>query len=80
MAWKEMMDKGSDEVAQLKQIIGELEEKNRKMNEKLNEVIYNKASAYKQRTLQALRRGESPERMEKVHEYGLAHPSGPRLE
>ena len=45
------------------------------MNEKLNEVIYNKASAYKQRTLQALRRGDSPERIERQQEYGIAHPS-----
>lgn len=66
MAWKEVIDKGSDEVAQLKQIIADLEDKNRKLNEKLNEVIYNKASAYKQRTLQALRRGESPERLERA--------------
>ena len=51
MAWKEVIDKGSDEVGQLKQIITELEDKNRRLNEKLNEVIYNKASVYKQRTL-----------------------------
>lgn len=46
-AWKEIIDKGGDEVLSLKRMITELEEKNKKLNEKLNEVIYNKASAYK---------------------------------
>lgn len=31
--------------------LNELEEKNMRLNDKLNEVIYNRASAYKQRTL-----------------------------
>lgn len=50
----------------LEQIIADLEEKNRKLNEKLNEVIYSKASAYKKRTMQALQRGDSPDRKERV--------------
>ena len=41
------MDKGTDEIGELKEAIVALEEKNRKLNEKLNEVIYNKAAAYK---------------------------------
>jgi predicted nucleic acid-binding Zn-ribbon protein len=78
--WREVIDKSGDEVTALKEIIADLEDKNRKLNEKLNEIIYNKASAYKQRTLQALRRGESPERVEKADAYGVAHPSEYRLE
>ena len=50
-AWKEVMNRGGEEISELKLIISELEDKNRRLNEKLNEVIYNKASAYKQRTL-----------------------------
>jgi len=50
----------------LQDIIADLEDKNRKMNEKLNEVIYNRATAYKQRTLQALKMTSSPERREKI--------------
>ena len=45
--WKEVIDKSGDEVTALKEIIADLEDKNRKLNEKLNEIIYNKASAYK---------------------------------
>jgi hypothetical protein len=41
------MNKNNKDADYYKQIIGDLEEKNRKLNEKLNEVIYNKASAYK---------------------------------
>jgi hypothetical protein len=41
------MNKNNKDVDYYKHIIGDLEEKNRKLNEKLNEVIYNKASAYK---------------------------------
>lgn len=59
---QEYRKKDNNEIEHLQAIIAELEDKNRKMNEKLNEVIYNKASAYKQRTLQALRMGSSPER------------------
>ena len=46
-AWKESIDRSGDEISSLKQIIAEVEDKNRKLNEKINEIIYNKASAYK---------------------------------
>jgi GTPase involved in cell partitioning and DNA repair len=44
-------------VHQLAQIIEELEDKNRKLNEKLNEVIFNRAGAYKQKTIESLKKG-----------------------
>ena len=63
---REIIDKGGQEIQRLQDIIADLEDKNRKMNEKLNEVIYNRATAYKQRTLQALKMTSSPERREKI--------------
>eukprot|EP00350_Pseudokeronopsis_sp_OXSARD2_P013445 CAMPEP_0170549880 /NCGR_PEP_ID=MMETSP0211-20121228/7993_1 /TAXON_ID=311385 /ORGANISM="Pseudokeronopsis sp., Strain OXSARD2" /LENGTH=57 /DNA_ID=CAMNT_0010856131 /DNA_START=2623 /DNA_END=2796 /DNA_ORIENTATION=+ len=57
------MESGEKEINDLKALIQEVEEKNRQLNEKLNQVIYSKADAYKQKTLMALRRGESPERL-----------------
>ena len=49
-----MLEKSDEDSDNYKAIITELEEKNRKLNDKLNEVIFNKAAAYKQRTIQAL--------------------------
>ncbi len=66
-----MLEKSDQDSDNQKDIIAELEEKNRRLNEKLNEVIFNKAAAYKQRTLQALQRGDSPERRERIEGYGL---------
>ena len=51
MTWREMKDKQSDEIEALKQIITDLEDKNRKLNEKINSIIYNKAAIYKEKTL-----------------------------
>lgn len=77
---REMHAKLERDIEHYQNIIADLEDKNRKLNEKLNEVIYNKASAYKQRTLQALRMGSSPERKERAHEYGIPNVSEQRLE
>lgn len=49
----------SAEIEALKLVITELEEKNRKLSEKLNEIIFNKAAVYKQKTIEQLRRGGS---------------------
>ena len=46
-----MLEKSDEDIAGYQTIIAELEEKNKKLNEKLNEVIFNKAAAYKQRTI-----------------------------
>ena len=51
---RHMLEKSDEDSDNFKAIITELEEKNRKLNDKLNEVIFNKAAAYKQRTIQAL--------------------------
>ncbi len=40
------------EVDALKLVVTELEEKNRRLSEKLNEIIFNKASVYKQKTIE----------------------------
>jgi len=57
-----MLEKAGEDFLNSKEIINDLELKNRKLNEKLNEVIYKKAARYKEKTLQALNRGDSPER------------------
>ena len=77
---KQVMGKSSNDIEYYQKIIDDLEEKNKKLNEKLTEVMYNKASSYKQRTLQALRMSQSPERKERISEYGIANTSDKRLE
>ena len=51
MQWREVVDRLNNEGAELKKIIEELEMKNRKLVEKLNDQIYQKATEYKERTL-----------------------------
>ena len=41
------MGKSSNDIEYYQKIIDDLEEKNKKLNEKLTEVMYNKASSYK---------------------------------
>ena len=48
---RELIDRGQEDNEGLKRIISELEAKNRRLNDKLNHVIYNKAAAYKEKTL-----------------------------
>ena len=50
------------------------------MNEKVNEVIYNRASAYKQKTLAALKMSASPERRRQAADYGLPGKADARLD
>ncbi len=80
IGWKEATENGTQENQRLQDIIGELEDKNRAMNDKLNEVIYNKASAYKQRTLNALKMTSSPERQRRAAEYGFSNVVDKRIE
>jgi len=68
---RELLDRGQEEHEGLKVLIAELEAKNRRLNDKLTQVIYNKAAAYKEKTLHALQRGDSPERRERIQAYGL---------
>jgi hypothetical protein len=52
-------------------VVTELEDKNRRLSDKLNEIIFNKASVYKQKTIEQLSRGGrqiSPERQIQIHD------------
>ena len=60
--WREILDKNQQENDELKAIIVDIEEKNRKLNEKISQIIYNKAALYKEKTLHALRMSQSPEK------------------
>lgn len=44
------------EVDALKLVVSELEQKNRRLSDRLNEIIFNKASVYKQKTIEQLNR------------------------
>lgn len=50
MTYREILDKSDGEINQLKRIIADLEDKNKKLNDKINYIIYNKAALYKERT------------------------------
>lgn len=62
-------------IEDLKSQIHDVESKNRQLNEKINEIIYNKATMYKEKTLEALKKSNencSPNsRRERVSKYGL---------
>ena len=58
--WKDVVDRMTSENVELKSIMEDLELRNRKLVDKLNEQIYNQATDYKQRTLQALVKNDSP--------------------
>lgn len=60
------MDRMNNENGELKSVIEDLETKNRKLVDKLNEFIYNKASEYKERTLQALTKNDSPTKLKRA--------------
>ncbi len=61
-----MIDRLNSENEELKSVIDDLEGKNRKLVEKLNEFMYNKATEYKERTLQALTKNDSPTKLKRV--------------
>lgn len=44
------------ELEDLSQQMAEVERKNRALNDKINEIIYNKAAQYKEKTLEILQR------------------------
>ena len=49
--YKEIMGKNNNDVEHFQKIIDDLTEQNKKLNEKLTEVMYNKAAVYKEKTL-----------------------------
>ena len=61
----------------------EVEGKNRALNDKINEIIYNKAASYKEKTLNVLLKNPeqaSPRgRRERQQEYGIPDHSDVRL-
>ena len=61
----------------------ELEQKNRALNDKINEIIYNKAAVYKEKTLDVLRKnpeqGSPRGRRERQHQFGIPDNSDQRL-
>lgn len=56
------------EIGRLNDICRELNDKNRRLNEKLNEVIFDKATNYKQKTMEALK--QSPSRYSEQKDPG----------
>ena len=69
-----------DEMAAQMAIV---ETKNRLLNEKINEIIYNKAAMYKEKTFDALRKntehGSPRGRRERQQQFGIADYSDARL-
>lgn len=51
------------EIENLRGVVNDLEEKNKKLGETINAYMYNKAAEYKERTLQTLRRSDSPTKL-----------------
>ena len=73
--WKETGERLQGEVGDLKRIVEDMEDKNRKLIEKLNEQIYMKATEYKEKTLQALQRSDSPTKLRRA--IGFTSSVGP---
>ena len=71
------------ELEQMALQMQEVEGKNRALNDKINEIIYNKAAVYKEKTLNVLQRnpeqGSPRGRRERQQEYGISDHSDVRL-
>ena len=71
------------ELEELQAQMNEVEKKNRMLNDKINEIIYNKAATYKERTLEVLKK--NPEqltprgRYERQEQFGIEPESQIRL-
>ena len=61
----------------------EVEAKNRALNDKINDIIYNKAAAYKEKTLECLKKnpeqGSPRGRRERQQQWGIPDNSDLRL-
>ena len=64
------MDRLGGDNEDLKGVVMELEAKNRKLVDKLNELIYNRATEYKERTLNALTKSDSPTKLKRAIQGG----------
>ncbi len=60
LTWKELVNKLTEENTQLKQIIEDLEHKNKRFSETLNTHLYNRAAEFKARAINALKSSASP--------------------
>lgn len=71
------------ELEELAHQMQEVEGKNRALNEKINEIIYNKAAQYKEKTLDVLRKnpetGSPRGRRERAQAFGISDYSEARL-
>ena len=74
LAVKEDHRSADVEVENLRVVVNDLEERNKRYGESINAIMYTKAAEYKERTLHALRRGDSPTRR------AAAEPSTARLQ
>ena len=74
LAAKEDHRSADVEVENLRSVVNDLEERNKRYGESINAIMYTKAAEYKERTLQALKRGDSPNRR------AAAEPSTARLQ
>lgn len=66
LSWREVVERLNSENKELQLVIEDIENKNRKLVEKINEQIYMKAAEYKERTLQALTKNDSPSKLKQV--------------
>lgn len=57
---KSLCEKRDSEIISLREVIEDLEDKNRKLVDKLNQQIMQRVSEYKEKALQALTKNESP--------------------
>ena len=68
--WRTLADRLQDDNGELRRIVEEVELKNRSLVEKLNEQIYLKAAEYKEKTLQALSKSDSPAKLKRIIQGG----------
>lgn len=82
--WTDVANGSRVENTSLKQSIEELETRNKKLMESMNLHMYNRAAEYKQRTINALKASQLPNRIDKLRSsgHGLRHvtPSPERFE
>lgn len=80
---KQLVAQRDVENEDLREQIVAVESKNKMLNDKINEIIYNKATSYKEKTIEALKKGNdhvSPTgRKERAQQFGIQDLSEIRL-
>lgn len=66
MHWRDTADKLNTENNQLKDVIEDLEDKNRRLVDKMNQQILHRVTEYKEKALQALTRTDSPSKLRRA--------------